>query len=62
MGCFDGSGQRTTGHAYMASSRRGLDEEQPAAYKDVDQVVEIVHNAGLSRKVCRLRPVGVIKG
>jgi tRNA-splicing ligase RtcB len=41
---------------------KGLAEEQPAAYKDVDHVVDVVHNAGISRKVARLRPVGVIKG
>jgi tRNA-splicing ligase RtcB len=41
---------------------KGLAEEQPAAYKDVDQVVEVVDQAGISRKVARLRPVGVIKG
>jgi tRNA-splicing ligase RtcB len=46
----------------MARGRHGLDEEQPAAYKDVDQVVEVVHKAGLSKKVCRMRPLGVIKG
>ncbi len=41
---------------------RGLAEEQPAAYKDVDEVVSVVHRAGLSTKVARLRPLGVIKG
>jgi len=41
---------------------KGLAEEQPAAYKDVSQVVEVVHRAGLARKVARLRPIGVIKG
>jgi tRNA-splicing ligase RtcB len=45
-----------------ARSRAGLDEEQPAAYKDVSQVADAVHGAGLSRKVARLRPLGVIKG
>ncbi len=45
-----------------AHGHKGLAEEQPAAYKDVDRVVEVVHKAGLSRKVARLRPVGVIKG
>lgn len=45
-----------------ARSWRGLAEEQSAAYKDVDQVVEVVHQAGLAKKVARLRPVGVIKG
>jgi len=46
----------------MAQSRRGLAEEQPKAYKNVDDVVEVVHRAGLSRKVARMRPIGVIKG
>ena len=41
---------------------KGLAEEQPAAYKDVDAVVEVVDAAGLAKKVARLRPVGVIKG
>jgi tRNA-splicing ligase RtcB len=45
-----------------ARSREGLAEEQPAAYKDVDRVVDVVHRAGLSLKVARLRPLGVIKG
>jgi tRNA-splicing ligase RtcB len=46
----------------MASSRFGLAEEQPKAYKNVDDVVEVVHDADLSRRVARLRPLGVIKG
>lgn len=37
-------------------------EEMPEAYKDVADVVEVVHRAGLARKVARLRPLGVIKG
>jgi len=45
-----------------AASWKGLAEEQPDAYKDVDDVVEVVHNAGLSKKVARMRPIGVIKG
>jgi len=45
-----------------AQSLKGLAEEQPQAYKDVDRVVQVVHEAGLSRRVARLRPVGVIKG
>ena len=45
-----------------ARGHKGLAEEQPAAYKDVDQVVEVVDKAGISKKVARLRPVGVIKG
>ena len=45
-----------------ARGRRGLAEEQPGAYKDVDLVVEVVHKAGLPKKVARLRRIGVIKG
>lgn len=45
-----------------AGSMPGLAEEAPAAYKDVDQVVETVVGAGIARKVARLRPVAVIKG
>ena len=45
-----------------ARNWRGLAEEQPEAYKDVDLVVEVVHRAGLSKKVARMRPIGVIKG
>src|SRR5947207_12302337 len=45
-----------------AQSHRGLAEEQPKAYKNVDDVVEVVHRAALSRKVARMRPIGVIKG
>ena len=45
-----------------ARGRTGLAEEQPAAYKDVDEVVDCVAAAGLSRKVARLKPMGVIKG
>jgi len=43
-------------------SLRGIAEEAPMAYKDVDNVVEVVHNAGLSRKVAKLKPLAVIKG
>ncbi|HSG40570.1 MAG TPA: RtcB family protein [Thermoanaerobaculia bacterium] len=39
-----------------------LAEEAPHAYKDVDRVVNVVHDAGLARKVARLVPMGVIKG
>lgn len=43
-------------------SLRGIAEEAPMAYKDIDKVVEVVHNAGLSKKVAKLRPIAVIKG
>jgi tRNA-splicing ligase RtcB len=45
-----------------AGSMAGLAEEAPAAYKDVDSVVETVAGAGIARKVARLVPVGVVKG
>ncbi len=45
-----------------ATGRRTLAEEIPEAYKDVTDVVDVVHNAGIARKVVQLRPLGVIKG
>ena len=43
-------------------SFKGVAEEAPQAYKNVDEVVNVVHNAGLSKKVARLVPLAVIKG
>ena len=45
-----------------AETRDGISEEIPEAYKDVDAVIDVVHNAGISRRVARLKPIGVIKG
>jgi tRNA-splicing ligase RtcB len=45
-----------------SESREGIVEEIPEAYKDVDAVIEVVHQAGLAKKAARLRPMGVIKG
>ncbi len=45
-----------------ARGRSGLAEEQPDAYKDIHNVVDVVVSAGLARKVARLKPMGVIKG
>lgn len=50
------------GIAVRAGSMGGLAEEAPQAYKDVDRVVEVVHGAGLARKVARLVPLAVVKG
>jgi tRNA-splicing ligase RtcB len=44
------------------TSRRGLAEEKPEAYKDIDAVIETSDRAGLARKVARLVPLGVVKG
>ena len=46
----------------MARGWASLAEEAPAAYKDVADVTRVAENAGLSRNVARLRPLGVIKG
>jgi tRNA-splicing ligase RtcB len=43
-------------------SPKGLAEEAPFAYKDVDRVVRVVERAGLARRVARLEPLGVVKG
>jgi tRNA-splicing ligase RtcB len=45
-----------------SDTKDGILEEIPEAYKDIDAVVNVVHNAGLAKKVARLRPMGVIKG
>jgi len=50
------------GVTLMATGRRTVAEEMPEAYKNVDAVVEAIAMAGISQKVARLRPVGVIKG
>ncbi len=50
------------GITVRSETRDGILEEIPEAYKDVDEVIEVVHRAGLARKVARLRPMGVIKG
>jgi tRNA-splicing ligase RtcB len=50
------------GIAVRAGSRRGLAEEAPFSYKDVDAVVATVEQAGLARRVARLVPLGVVKG
>jgi tRNA-splicing ligase RtcB len=44
------------------TGRSTLAEEMPDAYKDINQVVDAVHGAGISKKVAKLRPICVIKG
>jgi tRNA-splicing ligase RtcB len=50
------------GIALRAASKRGVVEEAPGAYKDVESVVDGAHAAGISAKVARLRPIACIKG
>ena len=45
-----------------SASYRGISEEAPGVYKDVDDVVEVSDKVGIGRKVARLKPMGVIKG
>jgi tRNA-splicing ligase RtcB len=53
---------QSEGIEVRAGSMAGLAEEAPAAYKDVDSVVDVVAKTGIAKKVARLRPVAVIKG
>ena len=46
----------------MSKSKKTLVEEAPEVYKDVDRVVQIVHEIGISRRVARMIPLGVVKG
>ena len=53
---------REKGIIVRAESRGTLAEEMSEVYKDVSEVVEVMHQTGISRKVVRMRPLGVIKG
>jgi tRNA-splicing ligase RtcB (3'-phosphate/5'-hydroxy nucleic acid ligase) len=61
-----GSGLRrqlqARGIVVRCPSDKGLAEEAPFAYKDVDHVIQVVAEAGLARRVARLEPLGVVKG
>jgi tRNA-splicing ligase RtcB len=50
------------GIVIMAAGVDTVAEEMPDAYKDVADVVRVVHDAGVARRVAQLRPIGVIKG
>jgi tRNA-splicing ligase RtcB len=45
-----------------ASTKDGILEEAPGAYKDIDEVIAVVKGAGLSKPVAKLKPIGVMKG
>jgi tRNA-splicing ligase RtcB len=53
---------RAQGVEVLSRAQKTLAEEMPEAYKDVGDVVEVMHAAGVTTKVARLRPVAVIKG
>jgi tRNA-splicing ligase RtcB len=50
------------GVSVRGTTARGLAEEAPGAYKDIDAVVAAAEGAGLCRRVARLVPLGVVKG
>ena len=53
---------KTKGIIIRAASRGTIVEEAPQAYKNVNKVVDIVHNSGISRRICRMKPLCVVKG
>lgn len=53
---------KNKGIEVRAATKETVVEEAPQAYKDVNEVVAVVHGAGLSKKVCRMRPLAVVKG
>jgi tRNA-splicing ligase RtcB len=55
-------GLEEQGIVVRSPSNKGLAEEAPFAYKDVERVVDVVERAGLARRVAQLTPIGVVKG
>ncbi len=53
---------KAKGIVVYARGRETICEEAPQAYKNINDVVGVVHNAGISKKLCRMRPLAVIKG
>jgi tRNA-splicing ligase RtcB len=53
---------RKKGIVIQAKGYKTIAEEMSDAYKDVSDVVNVMHNEGITRKVAKLKPVGVIKG
>ncbi len=53
---------KNKGILVRTQSKSGLTEEKPDAYKNVSEVVEVVHNAGIAKKVAKLLPIAVMKG
>lgn len=51
-----------SGVTFRAKSNDTLIEEAPGAYKDVELVVDVLHNAGIAKKIAKMKPLGVVKG
>lgn len=45
-----------------SASWKGIAEEAPGVYKDIEEVVDVSHKVGIGKKVARLKPIGVVKG
>lgn len=50
------------GITVKAKSNMTFVEEAPNAYKDVANVVNVLHDAGIAKKIAKMRPLGVVKG
>jgi len=53
---------KSKGIEVRATGKKTIVEEAPSVYKNIDDVIDVVHNAGISHKVCRMRPLAVVKG
>jgi tRNA-splicing ligase RtcB len=53
---------KSKGIEVRATGKKTIVEEAPSVYKNINEVVDIVHKAGISKKVCRMRPLCVVKG
>jgi len=53
---------KSKGIEVRAAGKKTIVEEAPQAYKNIDDVVNVVHNCGISLKICRMKPLCVVKG
>lgn len=53
---------KAKGIEVRATGKKTIVEEAPSVYKNIDDVIEVVQKSGLSRKICRMRPLCVVKG
>jgi tRNA-splicing ligase RtcB len=53
---------RQRGIVVYGATKKGVAEEAPGAYKDINQVAKVSHDVGIASFVCKLRPMGVVKG
>ncbi|MDD4954768.1 MAG: RtcB family protein [Candidatus Omnitrophica bacterium] len=53
---------KAKGIEVRATGKKTIVEEAPSVYKNIDDVIEVVQKSGISRKICRMRPLCVVKG